>query len=133
MIEGLWVIKLPVLIAVGAEPVAGIVTVLICKTDCDAVAGESPELFDKPVVQLPIPFASQESNNLFASRNEVRTISPSGVYRVCERDAARVTRVSRVLSSSNFLDGGRLIEGRKWWAFVHCDLVSCEFRFNEMC
>ena len=50
-------IELPVFVAIGAEPVAGIIMPLIGKPDGNSVTVESPQLFDKPVIQFADPFA----------------------------------------------------------------------------
>ena len=49
--------EFPVLIAVGAEPLAAIIAVLIGKAHGDAVLCESPQFFDQAVVEFTIPFA----------------------------------------------------------------------------
>ena len=50
-------IELPVFVAIGAEPVVGIIMPLIGKPDGNSMTVESPQFFDKPVVQFPDPFA----------------------------------------------------------------------------
>ena len=71
--------KLPVLVAVGAKPVSGIVMPLISKANGDAVVGEGPELLDQPVVELLRPFARQERDDLLAAAGELRPVSPVAV------------------------------------------------------
>jgi hypothetical protein len=53
------VIELPVFVAIGAKPVASVIAPLISKTHSDATPIMRPQLFDKPVVQFPRPFALQ--------------------------------------------------------------------------
>ena len=50
-------IELPVFVAIGAEPVVGIIMPLIGKPDGNSVTVESPQFFDKPVIQFADPFA----------------------------------------------------------------------------
>ena len=61
-------VELPVFVAVGTEPVAGVIVPLVRKAHGDAIAGEGPELLREAVVELAIPFAGQERDDLVASR-----------------------------------------------------------------
>jgi hypothetical protein len=45
-------IKLPILIASGTKPPAGIVVPLVGEANRDSILGEGPEFFDQPVVNL---------------------------------------------------------------------------------
>ena len=74
-------VELPILVSVGPEPVAGVVVPLVRKAHGDAVAGESPEFFREAVVELAIPFAGQERNDLVPSRQETLSGSASGCRR----------------------------------------------------
>ena len=56
-------VELPVLVAVGAEPLAGVVVPLVGEAHGDAVVGEGPELLDQPVVELALPLAGQEGDD----------------------------------------------------------------------
>ena len=51
-------VKFPVLIAIGPDPVSGVVMTFVSRTHGDPVAGESPELLDQPVIEFPRSFAS---------------------------------------------------------------------------
>lgn len=42
--------EFPVFIAIGPEPVAGIIVPLVGVPDCDAMVSVQPELFDQPVI-----------------------------------------------------------------------------------
>src|SRR3954471_21898578 len=53
-------VEFPVLIAIGAEPVAGVVVPLVGKTHGDAVAAKEPKLFDEAVIQFLVPLAGEE-------------------------------------------------------------------------
>src|SRR5262249_61899072 len=50
-------VEFPFLVAVGAEPVPGIVLPLIGEAHRDAVVLPGPELLDQAVLQLLVPFA----------------------------------------------------------------------------
>src|SRR5262245_66503915 len=79
------IVELPVLVAVGAIPVARIVMPLIRETHGNAVALTGPEFFDEPVVQLPRPFASQELLNRLPASQELGPIAPNAVGRIGQR------------------------------------------------
>src|SRR5262245_14615779 len=64
-------VELPVLVAVGAEPVARIVVPFIRKAHGDAVAMAGPELLDEPVVELPGPLANEELPDSLAPGQEL--------------------------------------------------------------
>src|SRR5215218_3695059 len=64
-------VELPVLVAVGAEPVAGVVTGFVGEADGDAVAFEGPQFLDQPVLQLPPPLAGQEGHDLVPPGDEL--------------------------------------------------------------
>jgi len=71
--------KLPVLVAIGAEPVAGIVVPLVREPDSDAVVGVRPDFFYQPVIELFCPLPSQEGNNLLAAMDELGPVAPEAV------------------------------------------------------
>src|SRR6185436_5212957 len=80
-------VELPVLVAVGPEPVARIVMPLIGETYRDAVSVAGPELLDEPVIELPGPLPSEELLDRVAPGKEFGAIAPHAVARVCERHA----------------------------------------------
>src|SRR4051812_6070454 len=69
--------KLPVLIAIGAKPIPGLVVPLIRKADGDAVVEKGPEFFDEPVFQLARPLTGQEGDDLLPPICELGAIAPS--------------------------------------------------------
>src|SRR6186713_987997 len=77
-------IELPVLVAVGAEPLAGVVVPLVGEADGDAVFVERPHLFDEPVVEFLRPFTGEELHDGFAAGEELGAISPSAIGSVGE-------------------------------------------------
>ena len=74
-------IELPVLVAVGAEPLAAVVAPLVGEADGDAVVGKRPKLLDQPVVELARPLAGQEVDDLCPSNREIRRDCASGCPR----------------------------------------------------
>ena len=80
-------VEFPLLIAVCAEPVAGIVVPFILKAHSDAVLMEGPKFLDQPVVEFFRPFAAQEGNDCLASLKELSAIAPATVFGIGRCDA----------------------------------------------
>src|SRR5215475_1476005 len=74
-----FLVELPVLVAVAAEPGARVVMPLVGESHGDAIAGTGPEFLDQPVVELPRPFTLQESTHLIAALRELGAIAPASV------------------------------------------------------
>ncbi len=51
------IVELPVLVAVAAEPVAGIIAPLIGEPDRDAILAKGPNLLDQAIVEFARPLA----------------------------------------------------------------------------
>src|SRR5262249_54390779 len=98
--------NLPVLVAIAAKPVAGIVVPFICKAHSDPVVAECPHLLNQPIVQLAIPFAREKRLNLLATMNEFRTVAPDAVEGIGERDAGGIASVPGVFGEARLLRGG---------------------------
>src|SRR4029077_8011898 len=73
------VVKLPILVAVGAKPVAAVVMPFIGKTHRDLVLSEDPKLLDEPIVQLALPLAGEEGNDRLAALQEFGAIAPVAI------------------------------------------------------
>jgi hypothetical protein len=50
-------VVLPILVAIGAEPIAGIIVVFVGEPHCDAIFGERPQFLDQAVIQLALPLS----------------------------------------------------------------------------
>ena len=98
-------VELPVLVAIGAEPLATIVVVFVSKAHGDAIASEGPEFLDQPVVEFAPPFAGQERLNLGATAWKLSAIAPAAVESIGKRDARRVARIPCVLCRTDLLNG----------------------------
>lgn len=112
-------IELPVLIAVAAEPVAGVVVPLVHKPYRDAMAVEGPKLLDQAVVKLLGPLALQQGLRLSAALRELCPVAPDRVRAVGEHDACRVAAVPAVFGQADLLDGRVAGEWRQRRAGVH--------------
>jgi hypothetical protein len=97
-------VELPLLVAVSAEPVAGVVVEFILEADGDAVLVEGPELLDEAVVELVGPLAAEEVDDGGASLKKLGAVAPAGVLGIGEGDALGIARVPGVLKGGS---GGR--------------------------
>src|SRR5690242_8261179 len=92
---------------------------LIREADRDAIAGDRPDLLDQPIVELAGPLALEEGDDLGASVDELRAVSPAAVLGVGVGDPLGLAGIPGVLCRSHFL-GGRLGgERRQGWATRH--------------
>src|SRR6266540_948702 len=71
------VIKLPVLVAIRAEPVSRVIVPFVSEPHGDTVCVVSPKLFDQPVVKFFGPLAFQKLNDLSSSSRELGAVSPA--------------------------------------------------------
>src|ERR1700682_6696963 len=78
-------IELPVLVAVGAEPVSRVVAPLVGETHRDAVLAARPDFLDEPVVELAAPLAAQELLDGRAPVQKLGAVAPLRVLGVGER------------------------------------------------
>src|ERR1700676_1386243 len=70
-------IEFPILIAIRAKPISGVIVPFIGKAHGDTVPLECPKLFDQPIVQLFRPFASKKHDDIFPSLHKFRAVSPT--------------------------------------------------------
>src|SRR5262245_57893447 len=71
-------VKFPILVAVGAMPLARIVMPFIFEANGNAIVPEGPEFLFQAIIQLVIPFPAQELYYLGSSIQEFGTVSPFG-------------------------------------------------------
>src|SRR3546814_5231450 len=88
-------VQLPQPVAIAAPPLAGRVVPLVLEPDGDPVLAESPEVLAQCVVQLALPLAGQELDDLLAAADEHVAVAPYGVARVGPGDTHGVTAVDR--------------------------------------
>src|SRR5262245_46947006 len=72
-------VEFPILIAVGAEPVAGVIVPFIGETHGDAVAVKGPEFLDETIIQFPIPLPREKLDDGLAAGQEFGTIAPDAI------------------------------------------------------
>jgi hypothetical protein len=107
-------VELPLLVAIGAMPLACCIVPLVLKSHRDAVVVERPEILDQAIVEFFRPFAPEERDDRRAALKELRAIAPAAVLGVGERHAFGIARVPGVFRHSSFLGGGFSGERRKW-------------------
>src|SRR6267142_1238943 len=106
------VAKLPILIAIRAEPIPRVVVPFVSEAHGNTISGVCPELFDEPVVQLFCPFASEKLDDLLSSSRKLNPISPTRIDRVSECDLFRITRIPSIFGQANLLNGRLTSEWR---------------------
>src|SRR6266436_6672747 len=99
------VTKLPILIAVRAKPIPGVIVPFVGETHGNAIPGVSPELFDQPVVQLFRPLARQKLDDFLSSIWKLGAISPTRVDCVSQSHLFRITRIPSIFRQANLLNG----------------------------
>ena len=69
-------VEFPVLVAVGAKPVAAVVVPLIGKAYRNTVIAPRPQFLNQPVLLLFTPFPLQEVDNLRSAVNKFAAVTP---------------------------------------------------------
>src|ERR1700676_4103746 len=105
-------VELPLLIAVGAVPLPGIVMPFVLKTHGDAVAVECPEILDQAVVKFSRPFAGEKSDDRGAALEKFGAVAPAAVLGIGQRHALGIARIPGVFRHAGLLGGGFSGE---WW------------------
>src|SRR5690348_10313069 len=96
-------VELPVLVAVGTEPLTRVVVPFVGEAHRDPCAFERPDFLDESIVELLRPLALEELDDGRAPGKELCAITPRAIYRVCQRDALRVARVPGILGGARLL------------------------------
>src|SRR6185437_7924091 len=112
--------ELPQFVAVAAVPLALAVVGLVLVAHRDPVVPERPHFLAQGVVQLAVPLAAEEADDLGAAGDELMPVAPHRVLGVRTRDPLRVAGVPRVLAGLHLLPGGVLGERRQRRPWRHC-------------
>jgi hypothetical protein len=83
-------VELPLLVAVRAVPLTGIVVPFVLKANRDAVALERPEILDQAIIEFLRPFALEKRHDRGAALKKFGAIAPAAVLSVGERDTLGV-------------------------------------------
>ena len=97
-------VELPLLVAVGAMPLPGIVVPFVLKAHRDMVAVERPEILDQAVLMLFRPFAGEEGDDGGAAFEKLGAVAPAAAVGSLDRWTA--------LRAFRQFGGCRL---RAWW------------------
>src|SRR5690242_12251286 len=106
-------VERPILVAVRAIPLAGIVVPFVREAHGDAVFGTGPELLDQAIIELFRPFALEECDDRVAAGEEFSAIAPSTIDAVRKRYTLGVAAVPSVLGHPHLQDRGFAREWRK--------------------
>src|SRR6266403_6002260 len=98
-------VELPVLVAVRAVPIPRVIVPLIREADCNPMSPEGPKLLDQPVVQLLVPLARKEGDDLWPSVDELRAVPPARIQRIALGDLPRIAGIPTIFGQSHFLGG----------------------------
>jgi hypothetical protein len=99
-------VELPVLVAIGAEPIRRVVMILVAESHGYAVSRARPHFLDKSVAQFARPFALKELSHFLATFEEFGAVPPYGVFGVGECDLVGIARVPGILRCARFSRGG---------------------------
>src|ERR1700750_685583 len=81
------VVELPLLVAVAAPPLARGVARLVLEAHGDAISGIRPEVLAQRIVELALPLAREERDDLLAPVDELAAVAPLRILGVGARDA----------------------------------------------
>src|SRR3954463_8381013 len=110
--HGALAVELPLLVAIASPPLAGGVPTLVLEAHGDPVVRERPEVLAKRIVDLALPLAAQELDDLGAARQPLLAVAPPRVFGVGRGHSLGVARVPRILCRLNLLARGRFGERR---------------------
>lgn len=99
-------VEFPLLVAVGAEPLALGIVVLVLEAHGGAVLMEAPQLLDEAVLVLVGPLADEEGPNGVAAGEELTAVAPAAVGGVGQGYAGGVAGISGVFGEAGLLGGG---------------------------
>jgi len=106
-------IKLPIFVAVGAEPVVVVIAPFVAKSYSDSVrAIVRPNFFDETVIVFIAPFPCKKFHHFPSSRYELGAIAPPSISCVRQRYPLRVSAIPCVLGHPYLLHS--VIETKRW-------------------
>src|SRR4051794_11013277 len=107
-------VELPLLVAVASPPLAGGVTTLVVEAHGDPVVRERPQVLAQRIVDLALPLAAQELDDLGPTRRPLLAVAPPRVLGVGRGHSLGVASVPRILCRLNLLARGRFGERGYW-------------------
>src|SRR5262245_11058396 len=107
-------VEFPLLVAIGAMPLAAGIVPLILKAHGNAVVVKSPKVLDQAIVELFCPFAGEKGLYRLTSSEKFRAVAPTAVLGIGERNAFGIARIPGIFRHARLLRGGLSCEWRKW-------------------
>src|SRR5262249_9710127 len=99
-------VELPILVPIRAEPITAVVMPFIGEAHRNAIARESPDFFDEPIVQFARPLASEKRHDFLPAGKELGAISPNAVLRIGQRDALTVAGIPGIFGPPSLVCSG---------------------------
>src|SRR6266436_5987184 len=124
-------IELPVLVPVGAEPLAAVVAPLVGEPDRDPVLVKRPQLLDEPVLQLAGPLPGEELDDRVPAGEELGAVAPDAVQRVAGRDLRGIAAVPRVLGEPDLPGRAVAVVGRQRRTQLSGGHAGCRSRIRH--
>src|ERR1700719_3132961 len=106
-------VELPLLVAIGAMPLSGIIMPLVLKPHRDTIAVECPEILDQAIFMFLRPFAGEERHDRGAALEKFGAVAPAAVRGIGECHACGIARIPGVFGHARLLGGGFSGERRK--------------------
>ena len=97
--------KFPVLVAIGAKPLAAVIAIFVGVSNGDTIAGEGPEFLDEAIVEFLVPLAGQEGLGLGAVPRELGAVAPARIERVGKRYLGSIATIPAIFGKAYLFDG----------------------------
>ena len=94
--------EFPILVAVGAIPLAGRIVKFVLKAHGDTVGREGPEFLLQAVVEFSRPLAPEQFDDRRATVDKFGAIAPFGIFRVGQSHALGIAAVPTVFGELDF-------------------------------
>src|ERR1700679_1769342 len=96
--------EFPVLIAVGTEPIRGVIMPFVREAHGNSILAEAPKFLDESVVEFPCPLSREKRNDCGASLDELGPVSPRAVHGISECHPGWIARVPPILGGAHLLE-----------------------------
>src|SRR5262245_52811615 len=106
-------VELPILVSVAAKPVTGIIVPFIGKAHGDPIVAECPHFLNQPIIELAIPFESEERLDFPGLMHVLGSVSPKAIGGIGDSYAGRIAGVPGILGKAGLLCRGFRRKGRQ--------------------
>ena len=97
-------IKFPILVAIGAVPLAFERLEFVAVARRDAIFSKGPQLFDEAVIEFPQPLIFQEFDDLLAALEKGIAVAPRAVWGIRQRYLFWFLSIPGILCRTYFED-----------------------------